>query len=62
MILPERILYYWARLFSKGIKKGEESRRKLVRELFIQIKDLETYSKIDVPELIKKGGEWPYDK
>ena len=46
----------------KGIKKGEESRRKLVRELFIQIKDLETYSKIDVPELIKKGGEWPYDK
>ena len=46
----------------KGIKKGEESRRKLARELFIQIKDLETYSKIDVSELIKKGGEWPYDK
>ena len=46
----------------KGNKKGEESKRKLVRELFNQIKDLETYSKIDVKELLKKGGEWPYDK
>lgn len=46
----------------KGNKKGEESKRKLVRELFNQIKDLETYSKIDVKELLKKGGGWPYDK
>ncbi len=51
--LPERILYYWARLFSKGIKKGENY-EKLEKTIAILI----TNEKIEKFEKLKYHTEW----
>ena len=51
--LPERILYYWARLFSKGIKKGEDY-EKLEKTIAILI----TNEKIEKFEKLKYHTEW----
>ena len=51
--LPERILYYWARLFSKGIKKGE-TYEKLEKTIAILI----TNEKIEKFEKLKYHTEW----
>ena len=51
--LPERILYYWARLFSKGIKKGENY-EKLEKTIAILI----TNKKIKKFEELKYHTEW----
>ncbi len=51
--LPERILYYWARLFSKGIKKGEDY-EKLEKTIAILITD----EKIKKFEELKYHTEW----
>ena len=51
--LPERILYYWARLFSKGIKKGEDY-GKLEKTIAILI----TNEKIEKFEKLKYHTEW----
>ena len=51
--LPERILYYWARLFSKGIKKGENY-EKLEKTIAILI----TNKKIEKFEELKYHTEW----
>ena len=51
--LPERILYYWARLFSKGIKKGEDY-EKLEKTIAILI----TNKKIEKFEELKYHTEW----
>ena len=51
--LPERILYYWARLFSKGIKKGEDY-EKLEKTIAILI----TNEKIEKFEELKYHTEW----
>ena len=51
--LPERILYYWSRLFSKGIKKGE-SYEKLEKTIAILI----TNEKIEKFEKLKYHTEW----
>ncbi len=51
--LPERILYYWARLFSKGIKKGEDY-EKLEKTIAILI----TNKKIEKFEKLKYHTEW----
>jgi len=51
--LPERILYYWARLFSKGIKKGE-TYEKLEKTIAILIAN----EKIEKFEELKYHTEW----
>ena len=51
--LPERILYYWARLFSKGIKKDEDY-EKLEKTIAILI----TNEKIEKFEKLKYHTEW----
>ena len=51
--LPERILYYWARLFSKGIKKSEDY-EKLEKTIAILI----TNEKIEKFEKLKYHTEW----
>ena len=51
--LSERILYYWARLFSKGIKKGEDY-EKLEKTVAILI----TNKKIERFEKLKYHTEW----
>ena len=51
--LPERILYYWSRLFSKGIKKGEDY-KKLEKTIAILI----TNEKIEKFEKLKYHTEW----
>ena len=51
--LPERILYYWSRLFSKGIKKGE-TYEKLEKTIAILI----TNEKIEKFEKLKYHTEW----